>query len=26
MPGVWKTTFTSPSPSDTAFFFFCIPG
>jgi len=26
MPGVWKTTFTSPSPSDTAVFFFCIPG
>src|SRR5712691_12280736 len=26
MPGVWKTTFTSASPSDTANFFFCIPG
>ena len=26
MPGVWKTTFTSASPSDTAVFLFCIPG
>ncbi len=26
MPGVWMTTFTSASPSDSAKFFFCIPG
>ena len=26
MPGVWKITFTSASPSDTAAFFFCVPG
>jgi len=26
MPGVWQTTFTSTSPSDTAVFLFCIPG
>jgi hypothetical protein len=26
MPGVWRITFTSTSPSDTAEFWFCIPG
>ncbi len=26
MPGVWMTTFTSTSPSDSAKFFFCVPG
>jgi YtkA-like len=26
MPGVWKITFTSASPNDTAAFLFCIPG
>ena len=26
MPGVWRTTFTSATPADTAVFFFCIPG
>jgi subtilisin family serine protease len=26
MPGVWRITFTSASPSDTAAFFFCVPG
>jgi hypothetical protein len=26
MPGVWRITFSSASPSDTAVFQFCIPG
>jgi len=26
MPGVWRITFTSASPADSAVFFFCVPG
>jgi hypothetical protein len=26
MPGVWRITFSSASPADTAVFFFCVPG
>ena len=26
MPGVWRTTFTTASPADSAVFFFCVPG
>ena len=26
MPGVWRITFTTASPADSAVFFFCVPG
>jgi hypothetical protein len=26
MPGVWRVTFTSSTPADSAVFFFCVPG
>jgi hypothetical protein len=26
MPGVWRVTFSVASPSDSAVFFFCVPG
>jgi hypothetical protein len=26
MPGVWRITFSTAAPSDTAVFFFCVPG
>ena len=26
MPGVWRITFASASPADTAVFYFCVPG